>query len=273
MKKMSSTIAAIALVGMMSTACVSTMSMGNQGAKTAATGAAGGASSQGANSQLETCNETIGTVAIADYAAGSNAVQGAYVITTGPHVQNSAAIVKLLAQQSGCFIVVDRGHAMDIAASDRALRDSGELRGTSNYGKGQVVAADYTITPTLTTSNNDAGGVGGIVGGLFGSVGSIIGGGMQSKTANALLTLVDNRSSVQVSVAEGSAKNFDFGGFGGLFGSSMGGALGGYTNTSEGKVIVAAYMDAFNNIVKATKNYSAQAQRGGLGSGGSLKVN
>lgn len=271
MKKKFLTLAALALVGTMSTACMSSMSMGNNDAKTMATGSAGGANSQNANSALETCTETIGTVAIADYAA-SSAGDNSYIITTGPHVQNSAAIVKLIAQQSGCFIVVDRGHAMNIAAGDRALRDSGELRSNSKYHKGQVVAADLTLTPTLTYDNNRAGGIGGVVGGLFGSIGSVVGAGMQSKTASALLTLTDNRTSVQVAVAEGSAKNFDFGGFGGMFGSKLGGSLGAYANTSEGKVIVAAYMDAFNNVVKAAKSYKAQTQRGGLGTGSALKV-
>ena len=87
-----------------------------------------------------------------------------------------------------------------------------------------------------------------------------------------MLTLIDNRSGVQLAAAEGSARNMDFGMLGGLFGGSAGGIAGGYSNTAEGKVIVAAFTDSFNNMVKAVRNYKAQEVKGGLGRGGQLKV-
>ena len=65
-----------------------------------------------------------------------------------------------------------------------------------------------------------------------------------------MLTLIDNRSSVQLAAAEGSARNMDFGAIGGLLGSAAGGVGGGYSNTAEGKVIVAAFTDSYNNLVK-----------------------
>jgi len=87
-----------------------------------------------------------------------------------------------------------------------------------------------------------------------------------------LLTLVDNRSGVQLAASEGSAKNWDFGAIGGLLGSGFGAAGGGYSNTAEGKVIVAAFMDSYNGIVRAVRNYRAQEVKGGLGTGGQLAV-
>ena len=39
-----------------------------------------------------------------------------------------------------------------------------------------------------------------------------------------------------------------------LFGSTGGGALGGYGNTNEGKVIAASLMDNYNNVVKSVRN-------------------
>ena len=39
-----------------------------------------------------------------------------------------------------------------------------------------------------------------------------------------------------------------------------------------GKVIVAAFTDSYNNIVRAVRNYKAQAVKGGLGTGGRLGV-
>ncbi|MDO9068278.1 MAG: peptidoglycan-binding protein, partial [Deltaproteobacteria bacterium] len=36
--------------------------------------------------------------------------------------------------------------------------------------------------------------------------------------------------------------------------------------------IAAAFMDAYNNIVRSLRNYKAQEVKGGLGKGGQLKV-
>jgi hypothetical protein len=64
----------------------------------------------------------------------------------------------------------------------------------------------------------------------------------------------------------------DFGAMGALFGGGAGGVGGGYANTAEGKVIVAAFTDSYNNMVRAVRNYKAQEVRGGLGTGGNLGV-
>jgi hypothetical protein len=37
-------------------------------------------------------------------------------------------------------------------------------------------------------------------------------------------------------------------------------------------MIVAAFMDSYNQLVRATRNYVAQTVRGGLGTGGRLGV-
>lgn len=89
-----------------------------------------------------------------------------------------------------------------------------------------------------------------------------------------MLTLTDNRSTVQVATAEGSAKGMDLGAISGLFGSSAGGVLGAYTKTPEGKVIVGAMLDSYNNMIKAVRNYTPQAASGaaGHGTGGKLQV-
>jgi len=86
------------------------------------------------------------------------------------------------------------------------------------------------------------------------------------------LLLIDNRSSVQVAAAAGSAAKFDFSAGIGVLGRSAGGALGGFTKTPEGKVIVSAFADSFNNMVRALRNYTAQTVEGGLGKGGKLKI-
>jgi hypothetical protein len=59
---------------------------------------------------------------------------------------------------------------------------------------------------------------------------------------------------VQVASAEGSTKKADLrlGGF--LAGGGVGAGAGGYGNTNEGKIITAAFMDNYNNIVKSVRN-------------------
>jgi len=74
---------------------------------------------------------------------------------------------------------------------------------------------------------------------------------------------------VQVAAAEGNASKADFrlggaiAGFGGHGGG--GAALGGYTNTAEGKVIAASLADNYNGIVRAVRsNPSLQRDVGTL---------
>ena len=45
-----------------------------------------------------------------------------------------------------------------------------------------------------------------------------------------------------------------------------------FSRTPEGKATVAAFMDAYNNMVVSLRNYKAQEVKGGLGRGGQLKV-
>jgi curli biogenesis system outer membrane secretion channel CsgG len=235
----------------------------------AATGAAGGASSQGANSQLEHCDESFGTLAVVEdqTAPWWHEYYGRY-----PSLGSTIPVLRLLIQQSNCFVVVERGRALNNMMQERALQESGELRGGSNFGRGQMVAADYTMSPSIQFSAKGTGGLGGVVGGLLGSVAGAIAGGVKSNEAGTTLLLVDNRSGVQISSSVGAAQNFDFALFGGAFGGGGGGAAGGFTNTPEGKLITAAFADSYNQMVQALRNYKAQTVKGGLGKGGSLKV-
>jgi curli biogenesis system outer membrane secretion channel CsgG len=145
------------------------------------------------------------------------------------------ALIKVFVNQSGCFTLVDRGKGMAAAKAERELASSGELRGRSNVGKGQVKAADYVLVPDLIAQNKNSGGnaIGGILGGLVGgAAGAVLGGiNLKKKTADVVLTVTDVRSSEQVILSEGHSTKTDlgWGAGGGLFGGgafAAGGASG-----------------------------------------------
>lgn len=99
-----------------------------------------------------------------------------------------------------------------------------------------------------------------------------VAGSLKTNEASTTLIMIDNRSGVQLAAAEGSAKNTDFNVFGAAFGWAGGAGAGGYSNTPEGKIIIAAFADSYNQLVQAVRNYKAQTVRGGLGTGGRLGV-
>jgi hypothetical protein len=249
------------------TGCLGGLQMGASSAKTTATGSAGGANAENARADLEKCDETLGTLAIHE---DTNA-EWYRILRSDYKLQPVTPVLRLFAQQTNCFVVVERGKAMDNMAQERALAQSGELRSTSNMGQGQMVAADFTLTPEILFSAQTGGGAAGIGGAIGGLFGAIVGQKTDTESS-AILTLIENRSGVQVVAAEGSAKNVDYSGLINLFGSKAGGGVAGYSNTPEGKVVVAAVTDAFNSLIKAAKNYQAQTVKGGLGTGKSGKL-
>lgn len=220
---------------------------------TAAQGAAGTSGSQG-DTGLQHCDTPMGAMAVVepqDYVSAALSNYG---------LQSPVGIIRMMIQQSNCFIVVERGQGMQNMMQERALAGGGELRQSSNMGGGQMVAADFILTPAVVFSDNNAGGVGGAasaIGGLFGNAGRVVGaiaGGLKFKEAQTSMLVADARSGVQVAAAEGSARKADLslGGF--LFGGAGGAALGGYASTDEGKVIAASLVDNYNNIVNVVRN-------------------
>ncbi|HEX7328982.1 MAG TPA: peptidoglycan-binding protein [Casimicrobiaceae bacterium] len=248
------------------------MKMGSQDAKTTATGSAGGANSANANKALEHCDKPVGTLAMVEDQSAAWYIQ----LTRDYQLTSTIPVLRLLVQQSNCFVVVERGRAMANMQQERALQQSGELRAGSSFGKGQMVSADYTMTPSITFSAKNTKGAGGALAGFGGWVGVVAGvaGGFHQNEASTMLLLTDNRSGVQVGAAEGSASKVDFDVGAAVFGWSGGGGLGGYTNTPQGKVIVAAFTDSYNQLVQAVRNYAPQTMGNGqgLGTGGKLGV-
>lgn len=240
-------------------------------APTAATGAAGGATSVNANPTLERCDAPLGTLAVDDgrgkewYASFGAATK---ITTIEP-------LIRLAVQQSNCFVITSVGNnrtESKMSAITDKQRNSGEFRAGSKQQKGQRVAADYYMEPSIIIDNDATGQLAAGVGGLFGNVGTLIGGAMQSKASVVTLSMFDIRSGVQISISEGNSTATNFGAAMGAFGGGVGGGLGGFSRSPEGKATVAAFMDAYNNMVISLRNYKAQEVKGGLGRGGQLKV-
>jgi curli biogenesis system outer membrane secretion channel CsgG len=174
-------------------------------------------------------------------------------------LSNPETLIKLFAQRSNCLRIVDRNAGLYMRDQEAALGASGDLRRGSNIGKGQVAAADFFIIPNIGNADSNTGGnaigaVAGAFGNRLGGFGALAGSlRTQTSQAQALITLVDARTTEQMYVAEGVAQKTDlsFGAGGGGYGWSgfAAAAGGGYSNTDIGKVITAAYFNAFIDLV------------------------
>jgi len=210
-------------------------------------GAAGTDGSTGAKG-LERCEKPMGAMAVVE--------PQSEVITAllRYRLSSPVGLIRLMIQQSNCFIVVERGAGMQNLMQERQLAAAGEVRQGSNIGGGQMVAADFVLTPSVVFSESNAGGVGAAVGGLFGGRAAAVAGALKFKEAQTSMLVADSRSGVQVAAAEGSTRKADIGLGAGLFGGGLGAVGGGYGNTNEGKIIAAAFMDNYNNVVQVVRN-------------------
>ena len=275
MSKTSLTLAALA-ASLALAGCVTPgggiVSTGNNA--TAATGAAGGATSVNANSNLQRCDAPLGTLAVDDgrgkewYASFGRETQ---VTTIEP-------LIRLAVQQSNCFVITSIGNNRTegkLSGITDKQRNSGEFRAGSNQQKGQRVAADYYLEPAIIIDNESTGGLAAGLGGLLGGRNrnlGVLAGSIESKASVVTLTMFDIRSGVQIAISEGNSTATNWGAAMGAFGPSAGGTLGGFSRTPAGKATVAAFTDAYNNMVISLRNYKAQEVKGGLGRGGQLKV-
>src|SRR5260370_12132634 len=200
-------VASIALVSRAHGQGITDMKKGEGGSQVQ--GSAGPSGAQGAASDLEHCDKPMGAMAVVEPQA--HVLQGLARYQLGSPV----GLIRLMVQQSNCFLVVERGAGMRNMMHERGLQNSGELRADSNVGKGQMVTADYILTPAVVFSENNAGGAGGGLGGigaLFGHAGRAVGavaggvaGGPQVQEAQATPLGADGRPRPQGGAAESRA--------------------------------------------------------------------
>lgn len=207
--------------------------------------------------QLEKCERPIGTIALAEPRAEYMQYFARYSLGS------PTALLRMMVQQSKCFVVLERGAGMAVMKGERELAGEGEAQAGSNMGKGQMVLADFVMNPAIQVVDNNAGGAGGAIAGIGRRLGGLgaVAGGVKFKEATTTILIADARTTVQVAAAEGKAKKTDFSlGMFGWAGGVVGGA-GAYTSTAEGKVIAASYMDNYNNIVKQLRDDPVMATR------------
>ena len=242
-------LGAAACTALLLAGCQGTPQLGQGGSM--AQGSAGGAGAQAAT-RLARCPKPLGTAALVEPAGGYSS----YLTSLG--LSSPLPVLRLMMQQSGCFRVTDRGAALGTIQTEDSLAQTGMLRQGSTTARGNMVTAQWLVTPNVIFSNQDAGGMGALagLGGYLGSAGAMLGtvaGNTRLQEAQTALYLTDAQSGIQEAVSEGSASVTDFGGLGGLgaFGGGVGGLAGvsGYGNTAEGKLVAAALLDAFNKLV------------------------
>jgi hypothetical protein len=239
------TAAIFGMIAMSAAACTTNTQLGG-GSPAMPTGASNLYGGVGYATQLTQCDQPLGTATLVEQQRPAGMTSDPIVLT------------RLMMQQSRCFLVVDRGQAMQNIIQERKLGQSGELRQNSNFGGGQMVAADFSISPNVIFSQKGSSGTAsglafapslapipyvGMASAFMGAVGAA--GRSTTNEAEATLSVTDNRSALQIAMAEGSASNEDMAGVAGIF--------GGYVNTDENKIVAAALLDSYNKMVTSLK--------------------
>lgn len=217
-------------------------------------GSAGPAGAHKASRELVKCDAPVATLALVENPNG-------YAYSGHQLPSSPVPLVRLLAQQSGCFRVVDRAAGLKATVREQELKEAGILRQQGNtVSKGKGYEAQYSLTPSLTFSEQDAGRQ---IGGILQAIpylNKLVGAAEQVKLkqAQAALLLTDNETTEQVAASTGSVEVADLG-VGGAMVGKLGGAAGaGWSNSNEGKVIAAAFLDAHNQLVAQVRELQAK---------------
>jgi hypothetical protein len=124
--------------------CVATMPTVGGGTASAG-GAAGGATAEGQKKELERCDESLGTMAMEEDQRAPW-----YAQLRGYQLGSTIPVLRLMIQQSNCFVIVERGGGLNDMMSERQMMRGEEGRAGSNMGGGQMVRRrDAALDPVL----------------------------------------------------------------------------------------------------------------------------
>jgi hypothetical protein len=219
------------------------------------TGSGGAAGTKDASKDLAQCAEPIAVVSLVEN-------KGGYVgIGRGGLPESPLPLVRVIMQQSNCFRIVDRNSGLQSTVQEQELKNAGVVRtdGPGQVAKGRGISAQFTVVPSLTFSEQDAGrNIGGVLSAIGMDKVAGAAAGVKLKEAQVVLLLTDNETTEQLAAATGAARTTDLG-IGGLVIGKTGGAGGlGWSNTNEGKVIAAAFLDAHNKLVTQARAMNAK---------------
>lgn len=149
------------------------------------------------------------------------------------------------------FIVLER-QVLDEVMAEQDLGASGRVKQETAAAIGEIEGAELIVTGAVTEFEPASGGIGGGAGGVFGRVFGAVAGSIKKSHIAIDLRVVDTRTSriVAATSVEGEARDTNLGGL--LIGSSVGGGLGGYSNSSMEKAVRIALGAAVDFIVTKT---------------------
>lgn len=236
----------LSLIGALLVASCRQTDLGEGGSKVS--GSAGPAGAQGAARELVTCEAPIDTIALAESPNGYS------VLTQYQLPPTPLPLIRVMMQQSNCFRVVDRAAGLRGTIQEQELKDAGILKAETVPKKGEGIGAHMTLTPSLSFSENNAGGG---IAAILSAIPALrdwagVASGVKIKEAQVVLLLTDNQTTEQLAAATGSARATDLGVGGLVIGKAVGGAAG-WGITNEGKVVAAAFLDAHNKLVQQAR--------------------
>lgn len=209
------------------------------------------------------CASPLGTMVLAE----GNAAAG---LRNDMHLPPSSVLMRSIVERSNCFVLIER----PFASGDGFSGSRGRV--VSEYERGRLPstavrpnlppqappadAADYELVSDFAFRNDGdrtgglRGALGGLINGRLSSAWNGVNGSMQMREAQVQMTLVDRRTRALVAASDSRSTETDIAG--------LGGNLGGYTDSPQGKLISAAAVDAFNKLVTALRSKRSKA---GLG--------
>ena len=135
-----------------------------------------------------------------------------------------------------------------------------------------MVAADFAINPEIFFSDANTAGVApaasAVGGGLFGA----LVGGFSKKETQVSLTMIDNRSGVQIASAIGHASAADFWGLGSLGGSPYAAIAAGAALVAIGKLASSGIQRALNGSSSASTSTGSDSTTRNVDYSGELTV-
>jgi curli biogenesis system outer membrane secretion channel CsgG len=152
---------------------------------------------------------------------------------------------------SNRFIVLERSTLSDVL-SEQDLGASGRVSQETAAPIGQIEGAELLVTGAVTGYEPDAGGLGGAIGGLFGSPYGEIASSIKNSYLAIDIRVIDTRTSRILAAGTVEGRATDFGAGFAVIGGSLGGGLSGWSKTPMEKALRVCLAKAVEFITNRT---------------------